>query len=65
MVEMQELEEEVHQEIEAEVAIMLAPQEDIHLEMEKIVYKQEIMEWDLLEDIGILVLVEDTIVKVL
>ena len=44
---------------------MLAPQEDIHLEMEKIVYKQEIMEWDLLEDIGILVLVEDTIVKVL
>ena len=44
---------------------MLAPQEDIHLEMEKIVYKLEIMEWDLLEDIGILVLVEDTIVKVL
>ena len=44
---------------------MLVLLEDIHLEMEKIVYKLEIMEWDLLEDIGILVLVEDTIVKVL
>ena len=44
---------------------MLVRLEDIHLEMEKIVYKLEIMEWDLLEDIGILVLVEDTIVKVL
>ena len=44
---------------------MLAPQEDIHLEMEKIVYKLEIMEWDLLEDMVQLDLVVAIIVKVL
>ena len=44
---------------------MLVQLEDIHLEMEKIVYKLEIMEWDLLEDMVQLDLVEVIIVQVL
>ena len=44
---------------------MLVRLEDIHLEMEKIVYKLEIMEWDLLEDMVQLDLVVAIIVKVL